>query len=100
MRTCLGLLAGWALAIGSAVAQIPAQAFYGRAAAYDAALGEGGDALAEAVRRNVFGGEGRIEDARAVAAYIRKAAAALESQAAADLVDRGPVFPQPEGQPT
>ncbi len=75
-----------------------AQAFYGRASAYDTALDEGGDALAEAVRRNVFAGEGRAEDASALATYIHQAIAALAAQPTQDLVGGGPVFPTPEGQ--
>ena len=80
-----------------------AQAFYGRTAAYDAALEEGPEALAEAVRRNLFGGEGAEADARRVAAYMIEAAAALKTQSAGELATRGPVFPQPaipQGQAT
>lgn len=72
-----------------------AQAFYGRAAAYDAALEKGHAPLAEAVRRNLFGGDGEEADARAMAAYMMETAAALKTQSAEDLVVRGPVFPQP-----
>lgn len=54
------------------------QAFYGRVQAYEAGLAGGGDALAEAVRRNVFrGAEGAEAAAMAIADYVRREAAAL-----------------------
>jgi cytochrome b pre-mRNA-processing protein 3 len=73
-----------------------AQAFYGRAEAYDAGIAEG-DALADAVLRNVLGGEGRAADAAAIASYMRKADAALAAQGIEVLTAKGPVFPVPEG---
>jgi cytochrome b pre-mRNA-processing protein 3 len=39
------------------------EAFYGRTAAYDLALSEGVEALAQALRRNILDGE-QIENAR------------------------------------
>jgi cytochrome b pre-mRNA-processing protein 3 len=62
------------------------EAYYGRAQAYDAALGEGGTALERALARNVFNApgadEGRIAAGpAALAAYVRAAAMALASQA-------------------
>ncbi len=61
-----------------------AQAFYGRAQAYEEGLAGGGDSLAQAVRRNLFRGAAGTEDAAAaVAAYLRR-----ESEALADL-DQG-----------
>lgn len=56
------------------------EAFYGRAAAYDAALAErGDDALAQALARNIFDtGDGDPSpQAAALAGYVRRAAAAL-----------------------
>lgn len=70
-----------------------AQAFYGRTAAYDAALAEGAAALAEAVRRNVFDNAADADDAATIAAYMKEAADALGGQPAADLATRGPVYP-------
>jgi cytochrome b pre-mRNA-processing protein 3 len=52
------------------------EAFYGRAAAYDAALQAGAEALAQALNRNVL--EARdIAQARRLAAYVEAAIAAL-----------------------
>src|ERR1700675_5062243 len=44
------------------------EAFYGRAAAYDLALTDGADALAQAICKNILGGE-NIEKAHQLAAY-------------------------------
>ncbi len=58
-----------------------AQGFYGRTAAYDAALVAGDDAaLAEAIGRNVHGGHGSGEEAAALARYARAAATGLAGQ--------------------
>jgi cytochrome b pre-mRNA-processing protein 3 len=71
-----------------------AQAFYGRLAAYDAALDAGGPALPEAVLRNVFGGDAEAKaNAESLAAYMQRAAAALAGQDIAALTLAGPVFP-------
>jgi cytochrome b pre-mRNA-processing protein 3 len=83
------------LSVGKKIKKM-AQAFYGRAEAYDAGM-TNGDALAEAVQRNVFGGEGRAEDAAAIASYMRKADAALAGQGTEVLAAKGQVFPVPEG---
>jgi cytochrome b pre-mRNA-processing protein 3 len=73
-----------------------AQAFYGRAAAYDAALAKTGPDLAEAVQRNVFGGEvSTASGAASVADYMREAAKALAAQDTGSLTTTGPVFPMP-----
>ena len=53
------------------------EAFYGRAAAYDVALADNAEALAQAINRNVLDGT-QIDNARRLAAYAR---AALESLA-------------------
>jgi cytochrome b pre-mRNA-processing protein 3 len=73
-----------------------ASAFYGRTAAYDAALaGEEGE-LAAAVERNVFAGDSG-KDARAaqLAAYMRSTVDALAAQPTTELVGSGPAFPVP-----
>jgi cytochrome b pre-mRNA-processing protein 3 len=73
-----------------------AQAFYGRAAAYDEALAKPGPDLAAAVQRNVFGGEAvATEGAAAVADYMRETAKALAGQTTGELISVGPVFPEP-----
>jgi cytochrome b pre-mRNA-processing protein 3 len=72
------------------------EAFYGRASAYDAALGAADDhALAAALSRNVYGDAGN-EAALRLAGYVRQAAAALAAQDAGAMA-RGIVrFPSPE----
>ncbi|BCJ90635.1 ubiquinol-cytochrome c chaperone [Terrihabitans soli] len=71
-----------------------AQAFYGRASAYDAALAKAGPDLGEAVQRNVFGGgASSAANAASVADYMRRAAKALAGQDAAILTSVGPEFP-------
>ena len=54
------------------------EAFYGRTAAYDLALTEGREALAQAMCKNILNGE-NIEKARLLAAYAEAAMAALDS---------------------
>jgi cytochrome b pre-mRNA-processing protein 3 len=73
------------------------EAFYGRAQAYDAALGAQGEgALAEALARNVYAEAVEPDVAAArLAAYVRQAAAALDGQPLDELA-RGVVrFPEP-----
>jgi len=73
------------------------EAFYGRAQAYDAALGAQGEgALADALARNVYAEAVEPEVAAArLAAYVRQAAVALDSQPLKELA-RGVVrFPEP-----
>lgn len=74
-----------------------AQAFYGRAAAYDAALAKGGAGLSDVVMRNVFSGEGSKANAKAVADYMKEAAADLAKQSTKALTEAGPVFPTVPG---
>lgn len=62
------------------------QAFYGRSAAYDAALAEGQEALARALDKNVFNGR-NFEQARHLADYVAASAAKLASADAATLAD-------------
>jgi cytochrome b pre-mRNA-processing protein 3 len=73
-----------------------AQAFYGRAAAYDAALAKPGPDLTAAVQRNVFGGEkSAAGNAASLADYMRQAVKALAGQDTKSLTLTGPVFPVP-----
>jgi cytochrome b pre-mRNA-processing protein 3 len=71
-----------------------AEAYYGRAAAYDAALAAGDRAaLAAAVRRNLLrGAEGAAEE---IAAYAAEAAGGLESPAMSDLREGRLAWPDP-----
>ena len=77
------------------------EAFYGRAKAYESALGQGdGGALAAALARNVFGamqnpGEPPL-GARWLAAYMQEAKAGLGAQATDALVRAELEFPDPE----
>ncbi len=76
------------------------EAFYGRAAAYDAALGDADNArLAVALLRNVYSGDDQAAAvSERLAAYMRSAAAALSAQDA-DAIAAGEVqFPDPEGR--
>ena len=60
------------------------EAFYGRAAAYDMALSDNAEALAQAINRNVLDGT-QIDNARRLAAYVQ---AALDSLAYASDASR------------
>src|SRR5438477_4451324 len=71
------------------------EAFYGRTAAYDFALTEGREALAQAMCKNILNGE-NIEKARLLAAYAEAAMAALDSQDEAALASGSARFPLPE----
>ena len=71
------------------------EAFYGRTAAYDMALTEGHEALAQALCKNVLNGES-IEKARQLAAYAETAMAALAGADEAALVSGVWKFPSPE----
>jgi cytochrome b pre-mRNA-processing protein 3 len=53
------------------------EAFYGRAAAYDLALGDGPEALAKALSRNILD-SGKIDKARLLATYATRAIAVLD----------------------
>lgn len=75
-----------------------AEVFYGRTGAYDAALdADDGDALAEALARNVYPDTG--EDAallsRRLASYVMASARVLKDQGRDDLLARGPVYADP-----
>jgi cytochrome b pre-mRNA-processing protein 3 len=71
------------------------EAFYGRTAAYDFALTEGREALAQAMCKNILNGE-NIEKTRLLAAYAEAAMAALDSLDEAVLMSGSARFPLPE----
>jgi cytochrome b pre-mRNA-processing protein 3 len=71
------------------------EAFYGRTAAYDMALTEGREALAQALCKNVLNGE-NIEQARRLAAYAEAVMAALDRQGETALMSGRFNFPSPE----
>jgi cytochrome b pre-mRNA-processing protein 3 len=71
------------------------EAFYGRTAAYDMALTEGTEALAQALCKNILNGE-NIEKARRLAAYAGMAMTALAGADEAALVSGIWKFPSPE----
>jgi cytochrome b pre-mRNA-processing protein 3 len=71
------------------------EAFYGRIAAYDMALSDNPEALAQAISRNMLGGGG-IEDARRLAAYAAAVIATLEKLDAAALTRVSWSFPLPK----
>jgi cytochrome b pre-mRNA-processing protein 3 len=75
-----------------------AKGFYGRVAAYDAALGRDDDAaLAEALKRNVYGTMPTIDAAlaNALGRYVRDAVRLLDGQAVADFQAGRVAFPVP-----
>jgi cytochrome b pre-mRNA-processing protein 3 len=73
-----------------------AEAFYGRAKAYDSALADGGaEALETTVARNVFGVAEPPLGARRMAAYIREAASRLDDCDSEALVRGELEFPDP-----
>jgi cytochrome b pre-mRNA-processing protein 3 len=73
------------------------EAFYGRQAAYGAAL-DAADAreLERALARNIFGGVGVDDRATRLARYVRAAAAKLDAEEETALATGGAVFPHPE----
>jgi cytochrome b pre-mRNA-processing protein 3 len=75
-----------------------AQAFYGRARAYDAALAQAGDdALTQALIRNVYAGavEASVAAPR-LAAYVRQAVEQFERQPFEQLRGGVVCFPEPQ----
>lgn len=87
------------LRVGKKVREL-AEMFYGRSAAYEAAL-EADDmaALADALSRNVFDEEGAA-GAPAIAAYVKRSIAALGDTAVEDLLAGQMPFPHPETEGT
>jgi cytochrome b pre-mRNA-processing protein 3 len=71
------------------------EAFYGRTAAYDMALAEGPEALAQALCRNVLNGE-NIDKARQLAAYTEATMAALAQLDDAKLLAGAVRLPLPQ----
>jgi cytochrome b pre-mRNA-processing protein 3 len=71
------------------------RAFYGRTAAYDAALGAGREALAAALSKNIYNGRD-IEHARRLAAYVEAADAAMAALDGATLHHGAWRFPSPQ----
>ena len=71
------------------------EAFYGRIAAYDMALSDSPEALAQAISRNVLNGGG-IESARRLAAYALAVIAIFEKLDAAALMRASWSFPLPQ----
>jgi cytochrome b pre-mRNA-processing protein 3 len=71
------------------------EAFYGRTAAYDLALTENREALAQALCKNILNGE-NIERARRLAAYAERAMAALAGLDEAALLSASFKFPSPD----
>ena len=71
------------------------EAFYGRTAAYDLALTESQEALALALCKNILSGE-HIEQARAIAAYVVSAKAALDGLDDTALLGGSAKFPLPD----
>ena len=77
-----------------------AKALYGRIAAYDAALDGDAEALAEALRRNLYGTVDPDPDpagVAAMAAYVRAEAASLERQSAETIAGGSVTFGSPPG---
>jgi cytochrome b pre-mRNA-processing protein 3 len=70
------------------------EAFYGRIAAYDLALSEGSESLAQALCRNILNG-GQIEHARQLGRYAEAAIAALAALDDATLQGASWRFPAP-----
>ncbi len=78
-----------------------AEGFYGRILAYERALEQGGDALEQCARRNLYGAVEAVPgQVRAVAQYIGREAAALATQDLARLAQGEVAFgPAPELAP-
>jgi cytochrome b pre-mRNA-processing protein 3 len=70
------------------------EAFYGRVAAYDHALTEGEEALAQSLSKNILNG-GQVEKARRLAIYAESAIAVLAELDEAVLLRPSWKFPAP-----
>ncbi|MCS3760058.1 cytochrome b pre-mRNA-processing protein 3 [Bradyrhizobium centrosematis] len=68
------------------------EAFYGRVQAYDQAIEAGGEALAEAICKNILNGTG-LDQARLLAAYARASEADLGRTGEAALLAASFTFP-------
>ena len=82
------------LVVGKKIRKL-AENFYGRAAAYDAALAGDDEALAAALARNVYG-DANPAKAATLAAYVRRAAEKLDGQDRERIVGGVVDFPAPE----
>ncbi|WP_050627479.1 ubiquinol-cytochrome C chaperone family protein [Bradyrhizobium viridifuturi] len=71
------------------------EAFYGRTAAYDLALADSGEALAESFCKNILNGQ-NIDKARELAVYAREALAELARADRAALTEGKWRFPTPQ----
>ncbi len=73
------------------------RAYYGRTAAYEAALTVGdGNALATAIARNIFGSSVVGEGAQRLTRQVRATIDALASQPVIEIAEGQPRFPDPE----
>ena len=85
------------LSVGKKVKQM-ATGFYGRVAAYEEGLAAGDEALAGALRRNLYGTTAAdAGHVAAMAGYVRRQAAALAGQSAAALTGGAVRFAAAEG---
>lgn len=86
------------MGVGKRIKQM-AKAFYGRAAAYEAALAEPGDAaLAEALARNLYrGSPPQPETLAALAVYVRRQRDLLAAQGLGELMAGRVAFGEPPG---
>jgi cytochrome b pre-mRNA-processing protein 3 len=71
------------------------EAFYGRAAAYDLALAEGGEPLAQALCKNILNGA-QIDNARRLAVYTEAAVHDLAALDDATVLAASWTFPSPD----
>jgi cytochrome b pre-mRNA-processing protein 3 len=86
------------LRVGKRVQKM-AEAFYGRASAYDRGLADGGDALGAALARNLYQGETVAADhLDAMIAYINRQVAHLDTLADPSLLDGNISFLSPEAR--
>lgn len=73
------------------------EAFYGRSAAYDLALAEGAEALAQALCKNILNGS-QIEKAESLALYVEESIGILRRLDDATLREGSWRFPSPASQ--
>jgi cytochrome b pre-mRNA-processing protein 3 len=77
--------------------QVLGEAFYGRSAAYDMALTESAEALAQAIGRNVLDDQ-HIPSARRLAAYAQAAMTSLEKETDVTRLGTTWTFPLPQAE--
>jgi cytochrome b pre-mRNA-processing protein 3 len=74
-------------------------AFYGRAQAYENALATGGEALDQALAKNLYGAAAITpETLKVMSDYVRRVVAQLATQSPDDLLRGQVIFPEPVGQ--